>query len=110
MKIDPKAYLLYNKAQRAAFEAKMGNNLVHLIKSIDKYISNMPEGIWCNYLRGVPEKNIPIIIGCLCIWMEDNPVTVSNQTISLNDSATHIKKLVWINPNQSEKDETTPTI
>ena len=108
MKIDPKAYLLYTKAQRAAFEAKMGNNLALAIKSIDKYISNMPEGIWCNYLRGAPEKNIPIIIGCLCIWMEDNQV--SQQYVSFNDSATHIKKIVWINPNQSEKDETTPTI
>lgn len=101
MKTNPKDYLLYTLYQRKMFEERLGANLPAALKSVACYIKNMPEGIWCNYLRGVPEKNIPIIVGCLCIWMDDNKD--KSVYVSFNDSITMIKKIVWIEPQLPEE-------
>lgn len=84
-------YLLRTDTDRRVFEARMGNKLEAAMKSIIRYIDSLHPGRWHSYLSGVPERNIPAIIGCICIYIQD--YSTFENYVEFNNTAAMIRKI-----------------
>lgn len=84
-------YLLRTAEDRRTFEAKMGNKLEAAMKSIARYIDSLRPGAWISYLSGVPERNIPAVIGCICIYIQD--YSTFENYVEFNNTAAMIRKI-----------------
>ena len=87
--MDYSEYLLRTTEDIESFQSRMGKTLEPAMNNIRKFVASLPNGAWIDYLKGVPFKNIPKIIGCICLYIQECDCTVEN--IDFNAFATMIR-------------------
>lgn len=76
--------LLRTPDQVAEFRERYASYIARSGQEYVRWIGGFPLCQWTDYLRGVPEGNIPVLIGCICILYIDRKVNVSfNETATL---------------------------
>lgn len=63
---DYKEYLLRTESQLSQFRNKYATFINNEQSKYVSWINRLPLLTWVNYLQGIPETNIPIMIGMLC--------------------------------------------
>ena len=84
---DYSAYLLYTSRQIFAFRIRYAKYIAEQSDAYSLWINSFPAREWMDYLAGVPEQNIPVVIGVICILYIDGRIN-----IDFNDSATRIRR------------------
>lgn len=84
---DYSAYLLYTPRQIFAFRIRYAKYIAEQSDAYSLWINRFPTREWMDYLAGVPEQNIPVVIGVICILYIDGRIN-----IDFNDSATRIRR------------------
>lgn len=97
--MDHKEYLLRTHEDIITFKIRMGKTLAPAMASVRKYIASIPPNAWIDYLRGVPQKNIPKIIGCICIYICEE-MDFYTEDIDFNSAATmiRVRRYQWEKP------------
>lgn len=80
-------FLLRTESQRLGFRVRYARYISDQSDAYVSWISRMPAREWIDYLSGVPEVNIPVVIGILCILYVDGRID-----INFNNSATRIRR------------------
>ena len=84
---DNRKYLLRTKEQVLDFRARYVRYISDQADAYICWINRMPAREWIDYLAGVPEANIPAVIGILCILYIDRLID-----IDFNETATRIRR------------------
>lgn len=74
---DYSTYLLRTDGQRREFLRHFGRYMAKEAGSYISWIESFPLMKWTRYLAGVPEKNIPVLIGVLCILYCERKINIS---------------------------------
>lgn len=98
--MDYTEYLLRTEEDIKNFQRQMGKQLPVFMDSIKKWLHTLPNGIWIEYLKGVPQKNIKVIIGCICLYMQEYDFV--KEVIDFNSNATMIRysRYEWHKPGE----------
>lgn len=92
---DYTSYLLRTERQISELRARYAGYIAGQGDAFAKWIAGFPPLQWVDFLSGVPEKNIPIIIGTVCILYIDRRID-----IDFNESATRIRR--WWTPEEEK--------
>ena len=84
---DYSSYLLRTQPQIRAFRARYGGYISGQAGAYVSWILRMPLREWMDYLMGVPQANIPVVIGTICILYIDRRID-----IDFNATATRIRR------------------
>lgn len=87
--VDYSEYLLHSPEDFARFRSRMGSLLEPTMASVRTFLKEKPNDAWIDYLKGVPKKNIPVIIGCICLYIQEYDFVKEN--IDFNKTATMIR-------------------
>ena len=87
--MDYSCHLLRSSEEMELFRHRVGKVLEQAMSNIKDYIASLPNDAWINYLKGVPQKNIPLIIGCICLSIDE--YDCSKESIDFNKNATMIR-------------------
>ncbi len=82
-----KNLLLYTDRQITEFRARYGGYISSQKEAFARWIGSWPAREWIDYLAGVPEQNIPIIIGTICILIVDKTIDAE-----FNETATRLRR------------------
>lgn len=86
-------YLLRSDQQIAEFKDKLKDKLPGYQEKIRQYLQHLPgTGSWICFGKNVPPKNITIIIGLICIYIQEN--WNPNDIIEFNSTVTMIRRKV----------------
>jgi hypothetical protein len=55
------------------------------------YLERMPKNQWVDFLRGVPEENIPVLIGLVCCWCNDPSKPTADDWVDFDEVAGRIR-------------------
>ena len=88
--MDHTEYLLRTHEDISRFKDRMGKTLAPAMASVRRYLASIPTDAWIDYLKGVPQKNIPIIIGGICIYITEEMDSYT-EDIDFNPAATMIR-------------------
>lgn len=64
--IDHRIYFLRTKAQIEDFRRRYARFIAAEGENYVRWVQGFPLCEWVDYLKGVPEKNIPVLVGMLC--------------------------------------------
>lgn len=97
--MDYNSYLLRSPEQFKEFRNRYGKILPMAMENIRTHLGELPNDAWIDYLKGVPQKNIPLIIGCICLYIDE--YDCSKESIDFNENATMIRyrRHQWHNMN-----------
>ena len=97
--MDYSSYLLRTPEQLEEFRSRYGKILPIAMENTKVYLSKLPNDAWIEYLKGVPKNNIPLIVGCICLYMQDYDFV--KESIDFNENATMIRyrRFEWKNLN-----------
>lgn len=70
-------YLLRTDAQLEMFKIRYASYIADESSAYLSWLSAFPLMVWTRYLDGVPEKNIPVVIGMLCVLYRSGQVCLS---------------------------------
>lgn len=100
--MDYSSHLLRTTGEIEAFKAKYRKVLPAAMDNTKVFLGQLPNNAWVRYLKGVPEKNIPLVIGCICLYIQDYDFVT--ECIDFNDTATMLryKRHEWKNMNNIE--------
>ena len=87
--MDYSAHLLRTPDQFNEFRNRYGKILPMAMENTRAFLSRLPNDAWIEYLKGVPKNNIPLIIGCICLYMQDYDFV--KESIDFNQNATMIR-------------------
>ena len=82
---DWSGYLLRTPDRVAEFRERYASYIARSAPEYVQWIGGFPLCQWTDYLRGVPEGNIPVLIGCICVLYIERKIN-----ITFNDTATLI--------------------
>ncbi len=80
-------YLLYTDRSVAEFKTRYAGYIDSQREAFVKWIEAWPAREWMDYLAGVPDKNIPVIIGTICTLKDDGLID-----IEFNKDATKLRR------------------
>ena len=97
--MDYSLHLLRTTDEIEAFRARYCKILPIAMENTKAYLSKLPNDAWIEYLKGVPKNNIPLVIGCICLYMQDYDFV--KESIDFNKNATMIRyrRFEWKNLN-----------
>ena len=100
--MDYNSHLLRTTGEIEAFKAKYRKVLPAAMGNTKVFLGQLPNNAWVRYLKGVPEKNIPLVIGCICLYIQDYDFVT--ECIDFNDTATMLRyrRHEWKNMNNIE--------
>lgn len=84
---DYSKYLLRTPGQILDFRVKYARYIREQSDAFAGWINGFPAREWMDYLAGVPEGNIPVVIGTICILFIDGLID-----INFNETATRIRR------------------
>lgn len=92
-------HLLRSSEEMELFRERVRKILPQVMSNIKDYIASLPNDAWINYLKGVPQKNIPLIIGCICIYIHEE-MDFYTEDIDFNSAATmiRVRRYQWEKP------------
>ena len=103
--MDNTEHLLRTSAELEAFKQRMGKMLSPAMGSVSRYIAGLPNGAWIDYLKGVPAKNIPKIIGCICIYIQECDCKVLDIDFNKNATMIRVRRYAWSKVNNSHDEK-----
>lgn len=75
--LDYTQYLLYTESQINDFRRKYASFISQKGASVADWINSFPVMERVDYLKSVPERNIPAVIGLLCILIIDGYISIT---------------------------------
>ena len=97
--MDYRCHLLRTSEQFDEFRSRYGKILPTAMENTRAFLSRLPNDAWIEYLKGVPTKNIPVVIGCICLYTLE--YDCARESIDFNRNATMIRyrRYEWKNLN-----------
>lgn len=87
MTMDYSGYLLRTQSQILSFRQRYSAYISRQGDAFVAWICRLSSEDWTDFLNGVPEQNIPIVIGVICILFIDKRIN-----IQFNETATRIRR------------------
>lgn len=87
MTMDYSGYLLRTQSQILSFRQRYSAYISKQGDAFVAWIYRMSSEDWTDFLNGVPEQNIPVVIGVICILFIDKRIN-----IQFNETATRIRR------------------
>lgn len=89
-------YLLRTGRQISAFRAMYSGYISAQSDAYVSWIYSWPPLVWVDFLAGIPDRNVPVVIGTICILYVDRRID-----IDFNDAATRLRR--WWTPDEERE-------